>query len=351
MPLSDFFKKPPQQEPPKPTSKEEGFGSLALQKNRVDAATEVMGIFDRSFRTLQGVHAGTVLAAGSWLAGTSLYRSFGYTQNPKPGVVMLSEKANEEFPKLIKLFTYYTFQGGTQLKPEQFILQTPDLHKPLKTILQIQEAHQDEYNMIMRQHGLDYVDGARAGIIVCSMLFNYHCIKRLDMDPRVGAGLISMGIVEGAKTVPMPLKSEFSKPAPIQNNNAQNNQIITLLKSIAVNSTSGSGTRLVLGEGMMSMQDALVNGGKYILVHPEVVNKLKQNHIDPYLVYETAIHMEVESRIPRVDYAGGNVKELLQTWGGKPQEQAPIHVRQMLWLNENASRLGYEFNDNSWVLK
>ena len=353
MPLSDLFKKLPKQEPPKRSSQEAVFGSPALQKNRADAAREVMGIFDRHFRTPQGIHPGTVLSAGAWLAGTSLYRSFGYPQNPEPGTVMLSEKANQEFPKLIDLFTYYVVQGGTPIKPEQFILQIPDAFKPLKTILQIQEAHQDEYNAIMKRHNLDYLDGARAGIIVCSMLFNYHCVKRQDLDPRLGAGIISMGIVTGAKTVPAPLKAEGPAPARAPQPTAapQNNQLAEVIKSIAENSIDGSGNRLVLGEGMTSMQDALVNGGKYILVHPEVINQLQQKNIDPFLVYEAALRIEIGSRISRIDIVGGNVDHLLQAWHGRQHSQAPMHVRQVLWLMENANTFGYERNGDSWVLK
>jgi hypothetical protein len=353
MPLSDLFKKSPKQEPPKRPSQEKVFGSPALQKNRVDAATEVMGIFDRHFRTPEGIHAGTVLSAGAWLAGTSLYRSFGYTQNPEPGTVMLSEKANQEFPKLINLFTFYMFQGGTQIKQDQFILQIPDMHKPLKTILQIQEAHQDEYNAIMKKHGLNYADGARAGIIVCSMLFGYLCVRRKDIDPRLGAGIISTEIVTGAKTSPMPLKPESSNATSASTpvNSAENNQFMEVVKGIAKNSTGGSGTRLVLGEGITSMQDAMTKGGKYILVNPGVVDKLKQSNIDPYLIYEAALRIEVESKIPRIDFVGAGVDELLREWSAKPQNQAPFHVRQMLWLNANTTSLGYERRGNSWVLK
>jgi hypothetical protein len=351
MPLFDLFKKPSKQTSSKQPTQEDVFGSPVLQKNRVDAATEVMGIFDRHFRTPQGIHAGTVLSTAAWLSGTSLYRSFGYTQNPEPGAVMLSEKANQEFPKLLNLFHFYMFQGGVQLKPEQFILQPPDAHKPLKTILEIQDAHQDEYNAIMKRHGLDYMDGARAGIIVCSMVFSYHCTQRKDIDPRVGAGIISMGIVTGAKTVPMPLKPQGAPSAPAAGNSPENDQLLNVLKSITENSTSGSGTRLVIGDGMMSMQEALANGGKYILVHPAVASQLKQKNIDPYLIYEAALRMEIEAGIPRIDLAGENANEILQSWNGKSQEQAPIHVRQVLWLNANASGLGYERNGNSWVLK
>jgi hypothetical protein len=240
-------------------------------------------------------------------------------------------------------------KGGTQIKPEQFIIQIPEAHKPLKTILQIQEAHQDEYNAILKQHGLNYLDGARAGIIVCSMLFSYHCIKRQDLDPRLGAGIISMGIVTGAKTVPMPLKSTSptAAPAPAQ----QNNQLAELMKSIATSSIDGSGNRLVLGDGMLPMQDALVKGGKYILVHPAIASQLKQKNIDPYFVYEIAMRTEMSSKIPRIDFVDGKVDELLQAWSRKSHDQIPVHVRQVLWLNTNANSFGYERNGNSWILK
>jgi len=351
MPLSDLFKKSSRPEHPKRPSQEDVFGSPALQKNRAEAAAEVLKIFDRDFRTPQGIHPGTVLSAAAWLAGTSLYRSFGYTQNPEPGTVMLSEKANQWFPRLLDLLTYYTSKGGTQIKPEQFILETPDAFKPLKTILQIQEAHQEEYNAIMKKHSLDYLDGARAGIIVCSMLFNYHCVKRQDLDPRLGAGIISMGVVTGAKTAPMPLKTESPDQAPAQGTASQNSQLVEVIRSIAENSIDGSGDRLIVGEGMTPMQAALASGGRYILVHPEVIRQLQLRNIDPFLAYEAALRMEIASGIPRIELVGGNVDQYLQAWHGRPRTQAPLHVRQVLWLVENAGALGYERNGNSWAGK
>ena len=346
MPLSDLFKKSPKHQP-----QEEVFGSPALQKNRAEAATEVLRIFDRHFRTPQGTHPGTVLSAAAWLAGTSLYRSFGYAQHPEPGTVMLSEKANQGFPRLLELFTYYMVQSGTQIKPEQFVLQIPEAFKPQKTILQIQEAHQDEYNTIMKNHHLDYLDGARAGIIVCSMVFNYHCVKRQDLEPRLGAGMIAMGIVTGVKTAPIPLKHEKPASAPVAEPAPQNNQLAEVIKSVATNSIDGSGDRLVLGEGMTPMQFALESGGKYILAHPAVVRELQQRNIDPFLIYEAALRMEMESRISRIDLVGGTVDQFVQAWKDKPHLEAPMHVRQVLWLLGNARAFGYERNGNSWILK
>jgi len=94
-----------------------------------------------------------------------------------------------------------------------------------------------------------------------------------------------------------------------------------------------------------------VNGGKYILVHPAVASQLQQKDIDPYLVYETALRIEMEAGISQIDLVGGNVDELVHTWNGKPQKQAPVHVRQVLWLHANASSQGYERKGNGWILK
>jgi hypothetical protein len=343
MPLSDLFKKSPRKEP----AGDDPFGSSELQKKRHDAALEFLNILQRNFLSPDGKgHAGTVLSAAAWLAGTSLYRSLNYKGDPAPGTVMLSNEVNKVWPQLMNLFMYYCQRNGIALQPDQLVLQIPDEHKPQIEIRQIQEKLQDQYNAIMKKHDLDYLDGARAGVIICSIIFHYHCTRARDIDPEVAAGIVSMGILEGAKTAPPPLKPESSSTSA-----SQNNQPADLLKSIAQNSTDGSGARLVLGEGMTPMQEALHNGGRYILVHPEVSNQLKQNNIDPFLVYEAALYTEIASSIPRIDFAGVNVDELLQSWSGKPEEQAPIHVRQALWLQRNANQFGYEKSGNSWTLK
>jgi hypothetical protein len=203
----------------------------------------------------------------------------------------------------------------------------------------------------MKKHNLDYLDGARAGVIACAMLFNYHCVKRQDLDPRLAAGIISMGIVTGAKTVPMPLGQKMQSQAPAPAGAAQTSQLAEVIKSIAENSIDGSGDRLILGEGMTPMQTALGGGGRYILVHPEVVSQLQQKNIDPFLVYEAALRMEMAAGISQIHLVGANADQYVQAWHGRPHTQAPMHVRQVLWLAENAGALGYERNGNTWVRK
>lgn len=131
----------------------------------------------------------------------------------------------------------------------------------------------------------------------------------------------------------------------------QSPQLNQLLESLTANSASGSGKRLIIGEGMQPMREALKNGGKYLLLHPEAVNKLKQNGIDPFLIYEAGMRTEMEAKIPQIDLVEANIDDLLNEWSNKPEEQAPIHIRQVLWLNTNANHLGYARDGNSWKLK
>lgn len=337
MPLSDLFKRSPKKETPKPPQDEpvrdDPFGSPEMQKKRYDAALEVLGVLQENFLSPDGKgHAGTILSVAAWLAGTSLYRSLNYKHNPTPGTVMLSDEVNESWPRLMNLFMYYCQRNGTELKPEQLVLETPEEHKPQIEISQAQGKFQDRYNEIMKKYDLDYLDGARAGMIACSIIFQYHCMRVKDIEPGVAAGIVSMGIVAGAKTSPPPLGSGVSRDSTpgekIKNNN-----------------------RLVLGERDVAIQEALDHGGIFIDLNPEVLKTLQAGGIDPYLIYEKGMLAQIEKKIPRIDFVQADVDKLFDEWKGKSPQEAPIHVRLILWLKNNANTYGYEQSGNSWVLK
>jgi hypothetical protein len=358
MPLFDLFKKSNNKEPGKEQKDKAAkpatnnpLVSLEMQKKHYEAATEFLKVFQEKMPLLNGrPHAGTVISIAARLAGTSLFRSI-HKKDFDPGMVVLSEEVNNAYPELLDLFAYYCMQNGVNVMAKPLVQVIPDQNKPLMDLAQVQAEYLKPYNLIMRKHGLDNLESARAGMVLCSIVFHYHCIENKGIDPYVAIGIVAMGVIEGAKTSQMPLKSKGSMSTPASSQNAQNNQMAGLLRSIAGNSTGGSGTRLVLGEGMLAMRETLNNGGKYILVNPGVLMKLEESNIDPFLVYETALRMELESKIPRIDFVNANVDELVQEWSGKPEEQAPLHVRQMLWLKANAEKYGYQQSGNSWTLK
>jgi hypothetical protein len=183
-----------------------GTQALEIAKRRQTAALAVLQLFEKHFDQTVGSHPETVLHAAAWLAGTSLYRSFGYKEEQAPGTIMLSEKANEEWPKLMKTFVFLVEKDGIKLKPDELILNFPGEHGPKKSILEIQAEFQDEYNKVMQANGFDFAEGGKTGAVVCAMLVKAYCVRRKDLEPALAAGIVEMGFIEGAKTSPAPLK-------------------------------------------------------------------------------------------------------------------------------------------------
>lgn len=320
MPPFNLFKKSPKKEP----AMDNPLGSPELQKKRYDAATDYLKIFQEKIPLLNGKpHAGTVLSIPARLAGTSLYRSLNYTNNPAPGVIVLSDAVNEAYPRLLNVFAFYCRQNGIDVMSKPLVTKFPEKDMPRMDIAEVRAEYQAGYDAIMKKHGLDDLDGAYAGMILCSIVHHYHCTTAGDIDPFVAAGIIAWGLVEGAKTSPAPAGSK-----PVRKEK-----------------------RFVLGEHDAAVQDALDNGGGFIDINPGVLQMLKAKNIDPFLVYEQALLKQMEEKVDRFDFVPAEVENWLKEWNGKPADQAPIHARLALWMKHNAASHGYEQQGNSWVLK
>lgn len=320
MSLFNLFKKAPKKEP----ARDNPLGSPELQKKRYDAATDFLKVFQEKIPLLDGKpHAGTVLSVAAYLAGTSLYRSVNYKMDPAPGTIVLSEAVNEAYPRLLNVFAFYCKQNGVDVLSKPLVTDFPEKDKPRMDIAEVRAAYQEEYQAIMKKHGLDYLDSAYAGMILCSIVFQYHCTKARDIDPFVATGIIAWGVVAGAKTAPAP-----AGPKPV-----------------------GKEKRFVLGEHDAAVQDALDNGGGFIDINPGVLQMLKAKNIDPFLVYEQAVLKQMEEKVDRFDFVPAEVETWLKEWNGKPAGQTPIHARLALWMKNNAASHGYVQQGNSWVLK
>ncbi|MGE5072034.1 MAG: hypothetical protein ACM3MF_01285, partial [Anaerolineae bacterium] len=118
---------------------------------------------------------------------------------------VLSDQANEEGTKLLKVFMFLIKKDGIDFKPDDLAAELPSADKPLKTILEVQEQFQQRYNEIMREHSFDYLEGAKTGAVACARLVKIHCLNRKDLEPAAAASIVSMGLVEGSKTAPAKL--------------------------------------------------------------------------------------------------------------------------------------------------
>ena len=179
-----------------------------LKKGRV-AAAEFIPVLRNKFAAPDGsVHAGTILSAAAWLTGTSLYRSFNFKEDTPPGTTIKSDEVNKEWESLMYLFEQYNFQKA-DIPVGRLILAAlaaPDSFKPQVEMSHVQKELQDQFNAVMKKHGFDYLDGARAGIVLCSMLLQYYSTAKL-IDPYIAAGIVAQGILEAAKTAPPPMRS------------------------------------------------------------------------------------------------------------------------------------------------
>ena len=181
-----------------------------LKKGR-SAAIEMIPLLRNKVAARNGsVHAGTILSAAAWLTGTSLYRAFHVKDDLPPGTTIKSDEVNKEWESLMNLFEQLNFQRA-DIPVGHLILAAladGDKHKPQVEMSYIQKELQDQYNGLMKKYGFNNLDAARAGVVLCSVLSQYHSTTLKEIDPYVAAGIVAQGIIEAAKTFPPPLKSK-----------------------------------------------------------------------------------------------------------------------------------------------
>src|SRR5688572_26951441 len=180
-----------------------------LKKGR-SAAIEMIPILRNKVADRSGrIHTGTILSAAAWLTGTSLYRSFHFKDNLPPGTTIKSDEVNKEWESLMNLFEQLNFQKA-DIPVGHLILAAlvdGDTHKPQVEMSYIQKELQNQYNAVMKKHGFNNLDAARAGVVFCSVLFQYHSTTLKEIDAYVAAGIVAQRIIEAAKTVPPPMGS------------------------------------------------------------------------------------------------------------------------------------------------
>ena len=173
------------------------------------AAMEVLSILKAQLVASDGsLHAGTMLSAAAWLTGTSLYRSFDFKDASSSGTVIHSNEVNATWEGLIYLLEQYTFHK-TDIPIGYLILTSMgarEFNQPQVEMLYVQSELQGRYNSVMKKHGFGYLEGARVGILLCSILIEqYQTARIIDLEP--AAGIVAAKILEAAKTVPAALKN------------------------------------------------------------------------------------------------------------------------------------------------
>jgi hypothetical protein len=179
---------------------------VEVTRRREVAAGEFLDVLQDHFSKTFESHPASLLYAAAWLAGASLFRSFRFPHLPPAGSVVLSDKANDEGLRLLETY-FSTLLEKYRIKvaTADIIYDIPQEYKPVKDILAVQKLLQHAFVTIIKRQGLDDVQAAEAGALVCALLTEHYCILNKDLAINLATGIVCMGFVEGTKTSPLPL--------------------------------------------------------------------------------------------------------------------------------------------------
>ena len=96
-----------------------------IRKEQVECAEEFENLIFNSLQSEKGIHAETAVAASARMAGTFLFRSFGFPlKGIESGQPVFSDAANEQGPKLMELLDSALKQMGLNI--DQKLLEAAD---------------------------------------------------------------------------------------------------------------------------------------------------------------------------------------------------------------------------------
>jgi hypothetical protein len=176
---------------------------VALKQQQIDTAKEFVSAVVGAMKSDRGVHAETAIAGAARMAGTFLFRSFGFPlSDVEPGQAVMSDQANEQGPILVEVLS----DTLTRLKIDLDRARLGDApgpeNQPQLSFLETQRLLEPEFTVIRNRHGLSGQEAAESGAVASALLI-HHCLKILD--PHVGFNIAAYGFVEGAKTAPDPV--------------------------------------------------------------------------------------------------------------------------------------------------
>ena len=164
------------------------------------AAREFVNIAIEELSDERGVHAETVIAGVARMAGTFLFRSFGFQlKDAKPGQAVLSEQANEQGPRLVNIAATVLTDAGVELDPNSVSDDSTKGHEPLFDFLITQQRLEPKFDNVRNKLGLSLPQAADAGALASAMLI--HQTSQV-LDSNVAFEIAVYSFIEGSKTIP-----------------------------------------------------------------------------------------------------------------------------------------------------
>jgi hypothetical protein len=178
--------------------------TVTQSQEQIDAGYAFAYATMEALQTDRMVDPETAVLAAARMAGTFLFRSFGFAlPNLVPGEYVLSAQANEHFPRLVGLLSSLLLEVGIRIdETRRGASWSPD--RAQLSVVETQRLLGPEFAAIRDRHGLSLQQAAEAGAVATATILS-QCAKALD--PNVAFSVAVTGFIEGTKTVPDPAAS------------------------------------------------------------------------------------------------------------------------------------------------
>lgn len=167
----------------------------------------------RKLLTIEGrLHAETLIASVARMAGSMMYRSFGFDKTIEPGTALLSDQANIHGPKLMNVMFVTLQQLGDKVGEENL---NREYASAKFSQLTFKESHDRLAPFFLKYCEVTPMGlhDAAMGAAIATGILVHDCREVLSADK--GAAIAVYGFVEGTKTAPFPLGStETPSPSP-----------------------------------------------------------------------------------------------------------------------------------------
>ena len=186
--------------------KEDSFFLPEHLKKGHEAAREILSLLITKFHASDGSpHAPTILFAAAWLTGASLVRSFQNQKMALPGTIVTLEDVNREWDALVYLLEEYNFQRADVPIGRVVLaaMAAPRSFKPQIGMSDVENELKSQFTAVLEQHGFDPLEGARVGVLLCSILIQQYSQAGL-IDADAATGLAAQGIFEAARQCLLP---------------------------------------------------------------------------------------------------------------------------------------------------
>src|SRR5215471_12316155 len=122
---------------------------MGSRQKMAEAANELVAATVAALKNDRGVHAETAIAAVARMAGTFLFRSFGFQlRDLKPGEYVLSEQANEQGSRLVQVLAGVLARLGVQIEEAKLSAQPGPENQSQMAFLETQKLLEPKFNEI-----------------------------------------------------------------------------------------------------------------------------------------------------------------------------------------------------------